>query len=364
MRADTAESGSAVIVEDLIMKALSIFLLMILFVASAMRLREGMVERKMMLSEYGFFQGKLRDLIPSENVLFYDVNTPLFSNYAEKSRFIVFPPIGGAVYNDSVAFDLPVGTILIKNFFYPTDFRDLAKGKKILETRLLVRQEAGWEAWPYIWNDDQTDAQYDPAGETKSLTYVDSKGKKRNTLYAIPNKNQCKGCHISNNVMLPIGITARQLNRKVMLNGAEVNQLDYWIKGRKLTGINSAVSAPRLAAWDDAASGPLNDRARAYLDVNCGHCHSRKGPANTSGLFLDIFETTPVHLGVNKTPVAAGRGAGNLKFDIVPGRPDESILVYRMKTTDPAIAMPEIGREQIHSEGVALIEEWIRSNRF
>jgi hypothetical protein len=112
------------------------------------------------------------------------------------------------------------------------------------------------------------------------------------------------------------------------------------------------------------STGDLNARARAYLDVNCGHCHSRQGPANTSGLFLDIQEKNSSHLGVNKTPVAAGRGAGDLKFDIVPGQPQNSILIYRMKTNDPAIAMPEIGREQVHKEGVALIEEWIRKNSF
>ena len=121
---------------------------------------------------------------------------------------------------------------------------------------------------------------------------------------------------------------------------------------------------PPALVWDDPASGTLNDRARAYLDANCAHCHSRQGPANTSGLFLDIFETDPAHIGVNKTPVAAGRGAGDLRFDIVPGEPNQSILVFRMRTNDPSIAMPEIGREQVHEEGLALIEEWIRKNTF
>jgi hypothetical protein len=116
--------------------------------------------------------------------------------------------------------------------------------------------------------------------------------------------------------------------------------------------------------WDDARTGDLNARARAYLEANCAHCHSRSGPASTSGLFLDIAEKDPAHLGVNKAPVAAGRGAGNLQFDIKPGDPEHSIMSFRMKTNDPAIAMPEIGREQVHKEGVALIEEWIRKNTF
>jgi hypothetical protein len=64
-------------------------------------------------------------------------------------------------------------------------------------------------------------------------------------------------------------------------------------------------------------------------------------------------------LGVGKTPVAAGRGSGNLRFSIVPGKPDESIILYRLKSTDPGVMMPELGRTQMQPEAVALIREWI-----
>lgn len=321
-------------------------------------------ERKEKLSEYGFFKGKLSDLIPSEGVVGYSVNTALFSNYAEKERFIRLPEGAKAVYNDSVNFDLPVGTVLIKNFYYPLDFRKPDKGRRIIETRLLVHGENGWEAWPYIWNEEQSEASYDPAGETKSIAYTDRSGKKVTTPYVIPNKNQCKGCHVRDKQMKPIGISARQLNGDYRYAGGKMNQLHYWKDNNMLTVSGDLSNAPRLAVWNDPLTGDLNLRARAYLDANCGHCHTRLGPASTSGLFLDIYERDQAHLGVNKVPVAAGRGAGDLQFDIVPGQPGRSILVFRMKTNDPAIAMPEIGREQVDREGVALIEEWIRKNPF
>lgn len=326
--------------------------------------RKEVITRKDNLSEYAFFKGELKKLEPAEGVIPYSLNTPLFSNYAEKLRFIKLPAGESASYNDTIVFDFPIGTVLIKNFYFSYDFRRPDKGRKILETRLLVHLETGWEAWPYIWNDEQTEAVYDPAGETKSIAYTDKSGRKVTTQYAIPNKNQCKGCHIRNQKMLPLGPSARQLNGQHEYSTGKKNQLEFWKLNGMLTGFTDATSAPKMAIWDDAAGSSLNDRARAYLDVNCGHCHSRQGPANTSGLFLDLTERNSSHLGVNKTPVAAGRGAGDLQFDIVPGQPQNSILVYRMKTNDPAIAMPEIGREQVHKEGLALIEEWIRKNSF
>ncbi len=344
----------------------ALFLLIIAaaFLGSALRMFPEDVERKELLSDYGFFQGDLAKLEPSADVFFYDVNTALFSNYAEKSRFIRLPKGSKISFRDSTPFEFPVGTILIKNFYYPKDFRNASLGRTIIETRLLVRKEKGWDAWPYIWNDEQTEALYDPSGEVRSVSYLDLKGKKRTTNYAIPNKNQCKGCHVSGKAMMPIGLTARQLDRHITFGEGSVGQLHHWLKSGILEGVNDLAKIKRLAVWDDPASGTLDVRARAYLDANCGHCHSAGGPASTSGLFLDIFETRPVHLGVNKAPVAAGRGAGNLTYDIVPGHPEQSILLFRMKTTDPAIAMPEIGREQIHAEGVELIEQWIRSNQF
>ena len=52
--------------------------------------------------------------------------------------------------------------------------------------------------------------------------------------------------------------------------------------------------------------------------------------------------------------------ADKYKYTILPGSPEESLLVYSMNSTDPGIMMPELGRKVIHKEGVALIEQWIK----
>lgn len=120
-------------------------------------------------------------------------------------------------------------------------------------------------------------------------------------------------------------------------------------------------SVSKAPVWNDPATGSLNDRARTWLDINCAHCHRPEGPASTSGLNLSVHEQSPAAWGVQKTPVAAGRGSGNRRYDIVPGHPDQSILLYRLESTDPGVMMPEVSRKVTHREGVALIREWIAS---
>jgi hypothetical protein len=137
-----------------------------------------------------------------------------------------------------------------------------------------------------------------------------------------------------------------------------MNQLEKWVKVGYLNGLPDKNKINGLKSMSDA-SASLEIKARSYLDVNCGHCHSTYGPAASSGLRLNFEVTDPYHWGVKKSPVAAGIGAGTFKYDINPGKGMESILTYRMNSTHPGIMMPEIGRVSIHKEGVKLISDWI-----
>jgi hypothetical protein len=116
---------------------------------------------------------------------------------------------------------------------------------------------------------------------------------------------------------------------------------------------------PRAPNAYDPADGALEARARAYLDVNCAHCHNPQGPAHTSGLDLSWSESDPAHWGVFKRPVAAGRGSAGFDFSIEPGHPERSILLYRMESTDPGVMMPELGRQLVDRRAVALMRDWI-----
>jgi uncharacterized repeat protein (TIGR03806 family) len=239
--------------------------------------------------------------------------------------------------------DFPVGSALIKSFGYELDGKP-----RLLETRVLLHRDDGWLALPYVWNAEQTEAVLKVAGARIAVSFTDPSGRERSTSYAVPNKNQCKECHALSGAVTPIGPKARNLTHDGQL--AEFARLGL-IDGEPAVDY-------RVPVWGDSAAS-LNDRARGYLDVNCAHCHNSNGSASNSGLFLTYEEKMPVRFGINKRPVAAGRGSGTHDFDIAPGDPDGSIMIYRMNSLDPGISMPEVGRSMVHDEGIALLSEWI-----
>ena len=155
---------------------------------------------------------------------------------------------------------------------------------------------------------------------------------------------------------MPIGPTTRQLNK--ILKGK--HQLVDWAERGILEGLPSSTDQlPKLANYEDQ-NIELGLRARSWLESNCAHCHREDGPAKTSGLHLLANETSPLKLGIGKAPVAAGKGSGGRKYDIVPGAPEKSILLFRILSNDPGIMMPELGRKVVHEEGAALISQWIK----
>jgi uncharacterized repeat protein (TIGR03806 family) len=313
------------------------------------------------LADYGLFRHPLRDLQPAEGVIEYELNTPLFSDYSQKQRLVKLPVGTSAKFKANGSLDFPVGTIIAKTFYYASDLSDPMSPRRIVETRILERRDSGWIGIPYLWNDEQTEAQLAIAGASVDVTWRHTDGEMRTNTHLVPNLNDCKRCH-TNLTMEPIGPKANNLNRDLTFEGKSQNQLARWEEIGILTGLPELNEIPRLAIWDDK-SFPLDHRARAYLEVNCAHCHNPIGPARSSGLHLNIEETNSYHFGTFKTPVAAGKGTGGRLYGIVPGKPEESILEYRMQTIQTGEIMPEFGKTLIHEEGLALIREWIAEMR-
>ncbi|MFM5950573.1 MAG: SO2930 family diheme c-type cytochrome [Novosphingobium sp.] len=290
------------------------------------------------LSEYGFFADGARQ-VPAKGVTGYRLQTPLWSDGAEKLRFVYVPTGKRALANGEGLLNLPVGSALVKTF--------KLEGR-LIETRVLLHRAEGWVALPYQWNADQSDARLvlagarlearTPAGEAIS--------------YAIPNKNQCKECHALGGEVTPIGPKARNLSAAWLADFARAGKLD---KVPKVTR--------RVPLWEDRDKVPVADAARGYLDANCAHCHGPQGAASNSGLFLSWEVTDPVMLGIGKRPVAAGRGSGGLEFGIVPGKPEQSILYHRMASLEGGVSMPEVGRASLDRDGLAVVHRWIAQLR-
>jgi uncharacterized repeat protein (TIGR03806 family) len=310
------------------------------------------------LSEYCFFVGETRDHNPQPEVVLYEVNAPLYSDRTVKSRFIVLPPDEAIDFDAEEPWTYPEGTVLIKTFAYPIDATDLAIGLRLLETRLLVLRDAEWTPYVYIWDDDQGDAHLFKTGKWLNIDRIDRDSQQVTSTYRVPNTNQCKSCHGQNDRLRPLGPRTRQLNRMTEVDGQRINQLSHFAqRGMFSADIGPTESLPHLA--QPFGNADLEDRARAYLETNCAHCHNPGGAGGPSGLNLGITVEEPIDYGVCRRPVAAGGGAGGRPFDISPGSPEHSIIVFRMSATDPNFKMPELPTVTSDEDGVELVTSWI-----
>lgn len=303
----------------------------------------------------------------------YELNTPLFSDYTSKVRALYVPDGSSMTYEPNEAFAFPVGSLILKNFLMPADQRAPGQDLRLIETRLLIKQAEEWEQWPYVWEEDGSAASLDPGGEVMSLSFLDEDGATVDFTYLVPQRNQCSECHEladgegeQARYRTPIGPKARHLNRDNDYGSGPVNQLEHLAALGMLSGlppieqVDQAFADAALADTGSLDPSELDEAARDYLDINCAHCHNPAGVNGISSqLFLNHDNDSAFNLGVCKAPGSAGEGTGGFTYDIVPGNPDESILVYRMVTEELGAIMPLLGRSLVHDQGVELVRAWI-----
>jgi uncharacterized repeat protein (TIGR03806 family) len=335
------------------------------------------------LSDWHMVEARDGKLELNAGVVPFTLNSILFTDYVHKLRTIWMPKGASAKYTAKGPLDFPVGTVISKTFYYPRaaggKFDDVARtldysgdfagqgldlaSVRLIETRLLVRRKDGWTPFTYLWNDAQTEATLARTGAVDALTLVDAQGGREDFNYVVPDEGQCVTCHVADMLthrIQPIGPHARHLNRDYDYGNGRQNQLQHLAAVGYLVGLPGLADVPRDANWRDP-SASLDARARSWLDINCAYCHNPNGEAAVTGMSLG-YDTPENHrLGLCKSPEAAGPATGGRLFDIVPGKPDESILMYRLASTRPGVVMPEIGRSTVDREGMALIRAWILS---
>ncbi len=285
------------------------------------------------LSEHAIFRGNPSDLVPGDGFFLYEIPTQLFSDYAEKQRLLKLPPGTRMTAQNNGLPAFPDGTLLVKTFYYFNDKRNPAAGKKIIETRLLLKWDSKWNVATYLWNEAQTEAFLVTSGLNKTVNWIDGNGHAKVISYHVPNMNECTTCHNDGGNIIPIGPKIRNLNTDVIRNNTTINQLLYFQNAGVMDSTNNSGFLHTAAAYDTNAA--LADRGRAYLDINCAHCHNQSGKAADSKLFMD-YEIPLAQSGIKDK--------------------DNSI-----KNLMGEGQMPKIGTTLVDEEGFALIKQYIES---
>ncbi len=300
------------------------------------------------LSQLGLFEGQLAAQQPRAGVVAYDVNASLYAGGAHKRRFIVLPPgTQSAVSEDR--WQAPLGTYFVKTFSFPLDARQPQLGERLVETRFLVRTAEGLRASTYVWNDAQTDA-FASAGDLDvPVSWIDAAGVRREQRFHVPSAAQCAGCHEGR----ALGWRSRQLDHAATYADGSSDQIQHLLA----LGVIDARPPAHSVLVDPFGDAPLELRARSYLDANCSHCHGQGGSAQGTELFWG-FE----HTGGRELPACrATRDVDGRDHVLVPGHPEQSEFLARMRSERPRVHMPRGPLQSLDQAGIALLSAWVSS---
>jgi uncharacterized repeat protein (TIGR03806 family) len=261
---------------------------------------------------------------------------------------------------DDKVLNFPVGTVLIKNFYYNTV--QPGNTTKILETRLMIKKSTGWIFAEYLWNDAQTEAELVTgtnfaSGSSKNITFKKDNGDMITTDYRIPSETECLACHKLDNKPIPIGMKPQNLNGTYNYPNGIKNQLQKFVDEGYLQSYPSSIVS--TVNYKDT-SKPLDIRLRSYLDINCAHCHQENARCDYRAIRLSFSQTANLtKMGVC---VMADEPLGSsLEKIITPGNPAKSVMHFRLSSVNENNRMPLLGRTIVHDEGIALLNQWISS---
>jgi uncharacterized repeat protein (TIGR03806 family) len=329
------------------------------------------------LSETGLFDST-KDVRPAPGLIPYSVNAPLWSDGAQKERFLALPG------NSQIDFDaviyphgpnyadrgwrFPDGTILVKTFSLEMEKGNPATSRR-LETRILQHRkmpgnddEYGaqfWFGYTYLWNDEQTDADLLPAeGLSRPYTIRDpaASGGTRVQTWRFPSRTECTLCHTMASKYI-LGVTTLQMNKDHDYGEVKQNQLAVL---ERLGVFKQKLQLPperlpRLVDYQDARKD-LNLRSRAYLHANCAHCHRKWGGGNAD-FDLQASITLGATKAVNTLPGQGTFGLADPRI-LVPGDPERSLVYQRMKMEGLG-RMPHVAASVVDKDSLTMLRAWI-----
>jgi uncharacterized repeat protein (TIGR03806 family) len=275
--------------------------------------------------------------MPAPGVVPYTVQSPLWSDGAEKERSLALPDGATIDVSDDGKFQFPIGTVLMKSF---------RMGGRFVETRLFMRHDdGGWAGYSYEWLDDQSDATLLSSSKLDGQWYF-------------PARNECLLCH-SEAAGRSVGLELGQLDGDFVY--PSTHRLANQLRTLDHIGLFSQPLGPldAIATYPDPlGSAPLAERARSYLHANCSTCHQPNGTGicdmdlRFSTAFADT-QTCAVY------PTEGDLGVPGV-MRLAPGAPGLSLLSLRPHSLSVS-RMPPLATSVVDGHGTALLDEWIRA---
>jgi uncharacterized repeat protein (TIGR03806 family) len=315
------------------------------------------------LSDTGLF-ASVKEHVPAPGVIPYDIIAEPWADGTVAERFVAIPGLeqfdvhteGNAqVGNLEGEWKYPTDSVLAKTISLATVAGDPDSLRR-LETQILHYDVDTWKAYSYVWNEDQTDATLaDADGTHLQLTIADPQSPQgtRSQTWRVAARTQCLLCHTTRGGSV-YGFNVPQLNRDRNYGAVCDNQL------RTLEHIGLFANPlpeqrPKLPdPFDESAD--IHDRARAYLHINCAHCHRRGGGGTAAfDLQFDLALEKTNLIGTRPTQGTFGIHRAQV---VAPGDPYRSVLYYRMMKLGRG-RMPYFGSQLIDDRGARLLHDWI-----
>ncbi len=302
------------------------------------------------LSETGLFA----DVVAGQaapGVQGYTINHPGWHDGAKGQHWFALPARAKLHPSDGW-WSVDEGAVLVQTLAL-----DTRTGPRRVETRVLLKRDNDWAGYTYVWNDAQTDAEIAPVKGMRTTLNLPEGPRP----WLVPSRSDCLVCH-SRAANFSLSLSTRQLNRPKADEAAK-NQL-AWLeeggffpdRGEGKPPIDPA-TRPKFPSLGDT-NATLEARARAYLAVNCAHCHVHEGGGNSA---MDLAAWTSLN-GTRLIDQVPQHGTLNLPNGriVAPGLPSRSVLVTRTALRIPG-QMPPLGTIRPDTEATKLFTQWIRT---
>lgn len=305
------------------------------------------------LSETKLF-ADLTDLSPNPGLVSYEPIITFWSDYAVKRRWLSLPDTTRITWSRDGLWTFPTGTIAVKHFDLDLTRGDPATRKRI-ETRLLIKNDAGSFGVSYRWNDAGTDADlvYDEGVEFP-LTVVEN-GISRTQTWHIPSRAECRTCHAPEAGHF-LSLNTRQLNQECPMDGFAGNQITQLTNAGFFTNSPDPINTLPRHIRATETNFPVEARVRSALAVNCAYCHFAGGstpPTWDARAILSLADTKMLY------GVASNDGGDPANQLIVPNDLPHSIIYDRVTVTHGFTRMPPIASNELDQSTISLLQEWI-----